>query len=38
MEAGVTGLIFGRNMWQRKFEDALKLTEKIKRIMSEYSI
>jgi class I fructose-bisphosphate aldolase len=38
MEAGVTGLIFGRNMWQRKFEDALKLTEKIKRIMSEYRI
>ena len=38
MEAGVTGLIFGRNMWQRKFEDALKLTEKIKRIMSEYGI
>ena len=38
MEAGVTGLIFGRNMWQRKYEDALKLTEKIKRIMSEYSI
>ena len=38
MEAGVTGLIFGRNMWQRKFEDALKLTEKIKRMMSEYSI
>jgi class I fructose-bisphosphate aldolase len=38
MEAGVTGLIFGRNMWQRKFEDALKLTEKIKRIISEYSI
>jgi class I fructose-bisphosphate aldolase len=38
MEAGVTGLIFGRNMWQRKFEDAMKLTEKIKRIMSEYSV
>jgi class I fructose-bisphosphate aldolase len=38
MEAGVTGLIFGRNMWQRKFEDTLKLTEKIKRIMSEYSV
>ncbi|MCK4427884.1 MAG: fructose-bisphosphate aldolase [candidate division Zixibacteria bacterium] len=38
MEAGVTGLIFGRNMWQRKYDDALKLTEKIKRIMSEYSI
>jgi class I fructose-bisphosphate aldolase len=38
MEGGVTGLIFGRNMWQRGLEEALKLTEKIKRIMSEYSI
>ncbi|MGB8657890.1 MAG: fructose-bisphosphate aldolase [Candidatus Zixiibacteriota bacterium] len=36
MEAGVTGLIFGRNMWQRGMDEALKLTEKIKRIMSEY--
>lgn len=38
LEAGVSGLIFGRNMWQRKLDDALKLTEKIKRIMSEYGI
>ncbi|MCK4404838.1 MAG: fructose-bisphosphate aldolase, partial [candidate division Zixibacteria bacterium] len=38
LEAGVTGLIFGRNMWQRKLDEALKLTEKIKRIMSEYGI
>jgi class I fructose-bisphosphate aldolase len=37
MEAGVTGLIFGRNMWQRGLDEALKLTEKIKRIMAEYS-
>ncbi len=37
MEAGVTGLIFGRNMWQRDLDQALKMTEKIKRIMSEYS-
>jgi class I fructose-bisphosphate aldolase len=36
MEAGVTGLIFGRNMWQRDLDQALKMTEKIKRIMSEY--
>jgi class I fructose-bisphosphate aldolase len=38
MEAGVTGLIFGRNMWQRELDDALELTKKIKRIMSEYSV
>lgn len=36
MEAGATGLIFGRNMWQRKLEDALRLTEKIKEIMLRY--
>lgn len=38
MEAGVTGLIFGRNMWQRDLDQALKMTEKIKRIMSEYGV
>ncbi len=37
MEAGATGLIFGRNMWQRKLDDALRLTEKIKQIMLRYS-
>lgn len=36
MEAGVDGLIFGRNMWQRKYEDALKITEEIKQIISSY--
>jgi class I fructose-bisphosphate aldolase len=38
MEAGVTGLIFGRNMWQRGLDEALKMTKKIKRIMSEYGV
>ena len=32
-DAGVTGLIFGRNMWQRKFEDALKLTAKMQKLI-----
>jgi class I fructose-bisphosphate aldolase len=35
-EAGATGLIFGRNMWQRKMEDALALTQQVKQIMAEY--
>lgn len=35
MEAGATGLIFGRNMWQRAMADALRLTTEIKRIMLE---
>ncbi|MCD6283119.1 fructose-bisphosphate aldolase [bacterium] len=33
MAAGATGLIFGRNMWQRTMDDALKMTERIKKIM-----
>jgi class I fructose-bisphosphate aldolase len=33
MEAGATGLIFGRNMWQRPIAEALRLTEEIKRVM-----
>lgn len=33
MEAGATGLIFGRNMWQRPMAEALRLTEEIKRVM-----
>jgi class I fructose-bisphosphate aldolase len=38
MAAGATGLIFGRNMWQRPWEEALAMTRKIKdEVMSEYS-
>lgn len=33
MEAGATGLIFGRNMWQRPMPEALRLTGEIKRLM-----
>ncbi|MCL4325983.1 MAG: fructose-bisphosphate aldolase [Candidatus Thermoplasmatota archaeon] len=36
MKSGATGLIFGRNMWQRKIDDALAITKKIKEIMSRY--
>jgi class I fructose-bisphosphate aldolase len=36
MDAGATGFIFGRNMWQREMKDALKLTEEIKKIMMRY--
>ncbi|RKY85715.1 fructose-bisphosphate aldolase [candidate division KSB1 bacterium] len=37
MNAGATGLIFGRNMWQRKYEDAMKINEKVKKILLQYS-
>lgn len=33
MEAGATGLIFGRNMWQRPYKEGLALTARIHEIM-----
>jgi fructose-bisphosphate aldolase, class I len=33
MECGATGLIFGRNMWQRPMPQALAITDKIKTMM-----
>ena len=35
MDNGATGLIFGRNMWQREHADALKASGQIKKIMLE---
>ncbi len=35
MDNGATGLIFGRNLWQREFSEAKKITEKLKKIMLE---
>jgi len=37
MDAGVTGLIFGRNLWQRKLDDALKITGRIHDMLKQYS-
>lgn len=34
LKSGVVGFIFGRNMWQRKMEDALKITKQIKGLMA----
>lgn len=36
LEAGVVGLIFGRNMWQRPFDEALAMTKRIHQLMAEY--
>lgn len=36
-EAGATGLLFGRNMWQRSWEDALAITRKMKELVKEFS-
>jgi len=38
MEAGVTGLIFGRNLWQRPFDDAMTITHRIHELLKAYSV
>ena len=35
MQAGAAGLIFGRNIWQRPYKEALAISEKIVQIMKE---
>ncbi|MGI0054436.1 MAG: class I fructose-bisphosphate aldolase [Thermoplasmata archaeon] len=37
MEAGATGVIFGRNMWQRPRSDALVLTRELHAIFRDYA-
>lgn len=37
MDAGATGIIFGRNLWQRPRADALKLTRELHGIFREYA-
>jgi fructose-bisphosphate aldolase, class I len=36
MDAGATGLIFGRNIWQRPFDDALKVAGEISDMLRDY--
>ncbi|HLJ82808.1 MAG TPA: hypothetical protein VKT51_01365 [Candidatus Eremiobacteraceae bacterium] len=38
MDAGVTGLIFGRNLWQRPFDDAMAITGRIHELLKAYSV
>ncbi len=38
MKAGATGLIFGRNMWQRKWDDAIAIGNKVSGILKNYGI
>ncbi len=33
VEQGATGLIFGRNVWQREFGDALRIAHELRRIL-----
>jgi fructose-bisphosphate aldolase, class I len=36
MEAGATGLIFGRNVWQREHEESLKFVSQLQEILTKY--
>lgn len=37
MEAGATGVMFGRNMWLRPFDDAVALTRQVHAILQKYA-
>ena len=36
MEAGATGLIFGRNVWQRKHRESLAFVTRLQEILAKY--
>ncbi len=36
MEAGATGLIFGRNVWQRPHEESLHFASELRKILARY--
>ena len=37
LEAGATGLIFGRNIWQREHDESLRLISKLQEILVKHS-
>jgi fructose-bisphosphate aldolase, class I len=36
MEAGATGLIFGRNVWQRKHDESLRFAARLREILAKH--
>ena len=36
MEAGATGLIFGRNVWQREHDESLRFVDQLAEILAKY--
>jgi fructose-bisphosphate aldolase, class I len=36
MAAGATGLTWGRNVWQRKYDESLELLARIHEILAKY--
>ncbi len=38
MKAGATGLIFGRNMWQRKWDEGIAISKQVHGVLAGYGI
>lgn len=38
MDAGATGMIFGRNVWQREQADALRFAEQVRAVLEQYPV
>ena len=36
MEAGALGVIFGRNVWQRQYDESLRFVERLRELLSKY--
>jgi class I fructose-bisphosphate aldolase len=36
MRSGATGIIFGRNLWQRPYPEALALTARVHEVLARY--
>ena len=36
MEAGATGLIFGRNVWQREHDESLRFVARLRDLLAKY--
>jgi class I fructose-bisphosphate aldolase len=36
MEAGATGLIFGRNVWQRPYDESLRFVDRLREVLAKY--
>lgn len=37
MDAGATGVIYGRNIWQRDHDESLRFAERLKNILTRYT-
>jgi len=36
MDAGATGLIFGRNVWQREYDESLRFVARLRKLLGDY--